>query len=71
MRCLVTVRVPSWGQNHHPWHADLDASQVAWLREQYGDRAVHALDPVADAAPEAEPVADEPEPAPKAKRSRR
>ena len=70
MRCLVTVRVPSWGRNHHPWSADLDASQVAWLREQYGDRAVHALDPVADAAPVVEPVPDD-EPAPKAKRSRR
>ena len=70
MRCLVTVRVPAWNQNHHPWHADLDASQVAWLREQYGDRAVHALDPVADDAPVAEPViADEPEAKPK--RSRR
>lgn len=70
MRCLVTVRVPSWGQNHHPWHADLDASQVAWLREQYGDRAVHALDPVADAALVVEAVIDD-EPETKPKRSRR
>ena len=69
MRCLVTVRVPAWGQYHHPWHADLDASHVAWLREQYGDRAVHVLDPVADAAPVAETATAQTAPA--AKRSRR
>ena len=55
------------GQNNHPWNADLSAEQVAWIREQYGEGAVHILDPV---EPEAgEPEAVEPE-APKPKRRR-
>lgn len=54
MRCTVTKRVPTMGQNNHPWTADLTADQVAWIRSQYGDGAVHILDPV-------EPEAIEPE----------
>jgi hypothetical protein len=46
MRCTVTKRVPTMGQNNHPWDADLSADQVAWIRSQYGDGAVHILDPV-------------------------
>jgi hypothetical protein len=52
------------GENNHPWTADLSAEQVAWIRDQYGEGAVHILDPV-----EASPDADEPE-APKPKRRR-
>jgi hypothetical protein len=54
MRCTVTKRVPTMGQNNHPWTADLSAEQVAWIRSQYGDGAVHILEPV-------EPEVDEPE----------
>jgi hypothetical protein len=42
------------GQNNHPWTADLSADQVAWIREQYGEGAVHILEPV-------EPEVDAPE----------
>jgi hypothetical protein len=40
------------GQNNHPWDADLSAEQAAWIREQYGEGAVHILEPV-EASPEA------------------
>ena len=58
MRCTVTKRVPTMGQNNHPWTADLSAEQVAWIREQYGDGAVHILEPV-EPAPVDEPEAVE------------
>lgn len=52
MRCRVLKRVPTMGQNNHPWDADLSAEQAAWIREQYGEGAVHILEPV-EASPEA------------------
>jgi len=68
MRARVLKRVPTMGQNNHPWDADFSAEQVAWIRSQYGEGAVHMLDPVeAEANPPVSPESSEAVEAPKRK----